>query len=328
MPVNAIFAELLGDAEIEALFSEDAMFADFLAFQSALVAAQGRDAGALADFAPDLEAVARGTLADGVPIPAWLAALKAHAPGLADVLHKNATSQDLTDTALTLALQRANAIFAVRLKALAGTLETAIDRDGARPLDGRTRMQRALPITVGDRLGGWLEAVRDLEVRLRSLRPDVEVLQYGGPVGLNPVDDLAKDLAARLGLGAVRPWHTNRIRLASYGAFLSLVTGALGKIGQDIGLMAQMGEVTLSGGTSSSMPGKNNPVRAEVLVALARKTAADLSALHGALIAEQERSGAAMTLEWLVLPGMVAQTGAALNHASALIASVSRFGAP
>jgi 3-carboxy-cis,cis-muconate cycloisomerase len=63
------------------------------------------------------------------------------------------------------------------------------------------------------------------------------------------------------------------------------------------------------------MAHKSNPVGAEILVALARFNSTLLAAQHQSLIHENERSGAAWTLEWLVLPQMLATTGAALRHA-------------
>ena len=75
------------------------------------------------------------------------------------------------------------------------------------------------------------------------------------------------------------------------------------------------------------MPHKSNPVRAEVLVALARYNATLLPAMHHALIAEQERSGAAWTLEWLTLPQMVMTTAAGLRNADLLLGQITRLGA-
>ena len=66
------------------------------------------------------------------------------------------------------------------------------------------------------------------------------------------------------------------------------------------------------------MPHKSNPVAAEVLVALARFAAGTAGALHQGLVAENERSGAAWTLEWLTLPPLVAATASALGHAATL----------
>ena len=57
---------------------------------------------------------------------------------------------------------------------------------------------------------------------------------------------------------------------------------------------------------------------AEVLVALARFAAGMAGVLHQGLVAENERSGAAWTLEWLTLPSLVAATASALAHAATL----------
>ncbi len=71
------------------------------------------------------------------------------------------------------------------------------------------------------------------------------------------------------------------------------------------------------------MPHKVNPVGAEVLVALARFNATLVSGMHQTLVHENERSGAAWTLEWMLLPQMVVATGAALRTADALLKTVS-----
>ncbi|MGO7388986.1 3-carboxy-cis,cis-muconate cycloisomerase, partial [Rhizobium ruizarguesonis] len=75
------------------------------------------------------------------------------------------------------------------------------------------------------------------------------------------------------------------------------ISGSLGKMGQDIALLAQDGdEIEISGGgTSSAMAHKQNPVSAEVLISLARFNATLLSGVHQSLVHEQERSGAAWT---------------------------------
>jgi 3-carboxy-cis,cis-muconate cycloisomerase len=62
-------------------------------------------------------------------------------------------------------------------------------------------------------------------------------------------------------------------------------------------------------------------------VALARYNATLLPAMHQALLAEQDRSGAAWTLEWLTLPQMAVTTGAALNTAIELVGAIRGIGA-
>jgi 3-carboxy-cis,cis-muconate cycloisomerase len=109
---------------------------------------------------------------------------------------------------------------------------------------------------------------------------------------------------------------------------LSLITGSLGKIGQDIALLAQDGEeIELAGGGgSSAMAHKQNPVAAETLVSLARFNATQLSGIHQALIHEQERSGGAWTLEWLILPQMVMSTAASLRLAQEVTGNIRQLG--
>ena len=74
------------------------------------------------------------------------------------------------------------------------------------------------------------------------------------------------------------------------------------------------------------MPHKSNPVGAEVLVALARFNAAQAGGLQQAMVHEQERSGAAWTLEWLLLPPMLTATAAALRTALDLAGSIESIG--
>ncbi|MDX8489945.1 lyase family protein, partial [Mesorhizobium humile] len=135
-------------------------------------------------------------------------------------------------------------------------------------------------------------------------------------------------LAAKLGLGDAPQWHSQRDALADFAGWLSLVTGSLGKFGQDVALMAQAGtDIELSGGGgSSAMPHKQNPVKAEALVALARFNASQLSGIYQTLVHEQERSGAAWTLEWLLLPQMVVATAAALRLAAELAGQIESLG--
>jgi 3-carboxy-cis,cis-muconate cycloisomerase len=119
----------------------------------------------------------------------------------------------------------------------------------------------------------------------------------------------------------VMPWHAQRDSLVEFGSWLSLVTGSLGKMAQDVILLAQteVGEVAESGeqgrGGSSTMPQKSNPITSELMLAAARTNASLLSALHHAQIQEHERATHAWQVEWLTLPQMMMLTGGALKHA-------------
>jgi 3-carboxy-cis,cis-muconate cycloisomerase len=137
-----------------------------------------------------------------------------------------------------------------------------------------------------------------------------------------------KELARILGLQGRPQWHNQRDGIVEFGTTLSLISGSLGKFGQDVALLAQIGgEIRISGGGgSSAMPHKQNPVAAETLVTLARFNATQISGLYQAMIHEQERSGGAWMLEWLILPQMVLATGAALLIAQRLLGQIDRIG--
>jgi 3-carboxy-cis,cis-muconate cycloisomerase len=147
-------------------------------------------------------------------------------------------------------------------------------------------------------------------------------VSLGGASGTNAAlqgsgAEVMRALAAALALEPSEvPWHAARDGIAELGGWLALVTGSLGKLGQDLVLLARTGEVTAgAGGGSSTMPHKANPVKAEALVTLARLNASALGGLHQAMPHAEERDGAALALEWFELPAMCAAAGAATRLA-------------
>jgi 3-carboxy-cis,cis-muconate cycloisomerase len=345
---HPLLGALLGDPDIAAFFTVEADLAAMLDFETALAATQAslglipREAAeaigeARARFVPDLDNLAAGVARDGVVAPTLVAQLRAAiGEPHAKHLHRGATSQDVIDTSLTIRLKGVCDLLDRRLAALIAELDVIEARDGAAALMGRTRMQRALPISARDKLRAWRAPLIRHRARLAELRPRLLVLQFGGAVGTRrdldgKGDAVAADLAHRLGLGDAPCWHVERDGTGEFAGWLGLVCGSLGKIGQDCALMAQneIAEIRLAGGgASSAMAHKVNPVGAEVLVTLARFAAGQVGTLHQALIAENERSGAAWTLEWLTLPPLASATGAALRHAAALCAGLRFVAAP
>ncbi|WP_284778138.1 3-carboxy-cis,cis-muconate cycloisomerase [Agrobacterium sp. lyk4-40-TYG-31] len=336
---------LFGDADIAVLFSAQADVAAMLRFEVALAEAQAatgvisNDAATsitagIAAAEVDMEALRQGVAKDGVVIPELIRQLRAAVGGEAAAkVHFGATSQDVIDTSLMLRLKAAADILDTRLSATLAALEDIALRDGARQLMGHTRMQAAIPITVADRLASWQQPLVRHSQRLADFGIHGFALQFGGAAGsLEKFGEkgaaLRAELAKRLGLSDMPQWHSQRDGIAEFGNILALITGSLGKIGQDIALMAQGGqEIRLSGGGgSSAMPHKQNPVVAETLVTLARFNAVQVSALHQSMVHEQERSGAAWMLEWLVLPQMVAATGNALASTHRLIGQIQSLG--
>ncbi|MCP1199601.1 3-carboxy-cis,cis-muconate cycloisomerase [Notoacmeibacter sp. MSK16QG-6] len=344
---SAIFADLLGDRELQALLGDIAILSHYRQFETALVETK-RDLGLveqepaseairhLARFLPDTEMLADRTARDGVTIAGYVQQLKEElSEEAAAAVHTGATSQDVMDTALTLCLRDVNARLELRLQYLVEQLDNLSARFGDRTVMGRTRMQAALPIKLPHRLENWRRPLRALLEDWARLSSSIEWLQLGGPVGdRRGFDDQADGVASMLAgkLGLIDPgyaWHNDRRPIIAQGEMLARLSGALGKMGQDVALMAQNGidEVTLSGaGGSSAMAHKSNPVAAEVLVSLARYNAAQSGLLHSALVHEQERSGTAWTLEWMVLPAMCLATGRALLLSTRLLDQIETMG--
>lgn len=343
---SLLASALTGDPEIEALFAVEAEIAAMLRFEAALAEAQARFGlipAAAADaivvacggFSPDLHSLAAGIARDGVVVPEFVKQLRAAVgePHAINV-HHGATSQDVVDTALVLRLAQVCSLLQHRLEGLVAALDDLLARFGEAPLMGRTRMQAAIPITAGDRIRAWRAPLpRHLE-RLSELKPRLLRVQLGGAAGtLEKMDgkggDVTVAMADELGLAISPQWHTDRSSLAEFASWLALVAGSLGKFGQDVALMAQneLAEIAISGaGGSSAMPHKQNPVKAETLVALARHCAILAGGMQQTLVHEQERSGAAWTLEWLLLPQLCVASGAAARVASELAGSIGRIG--
>jgi 3-carboxy-cis,cis-muconate cycloisomerase len=343
---NGLFGTLFGDAEISGEFCAEAMLARMLRFEEAwtraLVANGAVDA---ADGAQALEALCAFDAArfhtaserDGLPVPSLVAHLRQGlAPGAAQAIHSGVTSQDVIDTAMVLTCLSLVAILESRLDRLVVALQDLNARHGTSLLVARTRMQAALPATVSLRVSAWLRLVKAQRDRSSALREDLAKVQIGGAIGLRDAPEglaiaVSEQVACALGLRLAPVWHADRAPFVTFGHWLTLVAGAVGKIGQDVALMAQQGldEISLEGGGgSSAMPHKQNPIAAETIVALARHVACLQGTLAQAMIHEQERSGAAWALEWLTLPVMAEATGAALRHALELIGSVERIGTP
>ncbi|MEP5758626.1 MAG: 3-carboxy-cis,cis-muconate cycloisomerase [Litoreibacter sp.] len=337
---------LFADAGTARIWSPQQQLKHMLSVEAAFTRALGsvgsipvddakRIAAQIERFQVDVDDLRLGTARDGLPVPALVAQLKTMAGPYQHAVHAGLTSQDVMDTALTLTLQAFNSCLFEQLSKLIQGLAGLSERFGAHDLIGRTRMQAALPIKVSDRIKTWSEPLKNHLQRLEKMRGQIEVLQFGGAVGNDAalkVDAPAvrANMAVQLGLrDPMQSWHTMRDGLADYANLLSLVTGSVGKMGQDICLMAQQGidEITLSeGGGSSAMPHKQNPVLAELLVTLARYNATQLSGMHHTLVHEQERSGSAWMLEWMILPDMAQTTAGSLSAAADICIKITDIG--
>ncbi len=337
---------LVGDDDVAKWFSVDADITAMLSFESALAtveAGEGFIEKATADaitkackqFAPDVAALRAAVSTDGVVVPEFVRQLRATIPSEHRAfLHFGATSQDVIDTGLMIRLKPLPQLLDSGLSYILSRLDNLENAFGNNGLMGHTRMQAAIPIAVRDRIASWRPPLLRHQQRRLVLMEHFPAVQFGGAAGtLDKLGDRApavrRRLAEALGLKDMPQWQNQRDVIVELADLLSQISGSLGKIGQDISLLAQGAtEIALSGGgKSSAMPHKQNPVLAEVLVSLARFNATQVSGMHHALVHEQERSGSAWTLEWMILPSMVGATMGSLHKAKELLGSIEKFGA-
>lgn len=340
---DPLTARLYGDAEVAALFGTGAAIRAMLRVEGALASAEGAlgiipeasaaaIAGAAATVTLDPEAIGKGVAEAGVPVPALVAGFRAALPKEHGAwLHWGATSQDVVDTGLVLRLRDLCDLIDARLATLIAAFAAQAEKHRDTVMAARTRNQIATPTTLGAKIAVWTAPLLTHRERLAELRPRLLRVSLAGASGTNAAlagrgPEVMRALAAELGLGAAEiPWHADRSAMAEFGAFLALVAGSLGKIGTDLILLGQseVGEVQAgTGGGSSTMPQKSNPVSAEALVTLARVAATQLPGLYAAMLGAQERDGAAWPVEWFTLPALAVAAAAGLRTATDLANSL------
>ena len=153
---------------------------------------------------------------------------------------------------------------------------------------GRTHLQDAIPLTLGQEFGAYTRQIELGLARLDACLPRLYPLAQGGTAvgtGLNTKPDFARRFARQLAKDTGYPFTTNPNKfeaLASHDAMVEL-SGALNvlavslmKIGNDVRLLssgprAGLGELHLPENEpgSSIMPGKVNPTQVEALTMVA-----------------------------------------------------------
>jgi fumarate hydratase class II len=152
---------------------------------------------------------------------------------------------------------------------------------------GRTHLQDATPLTLGQEFSGYVAQLEYSEQALRNALPGLLQLAAGGTAvgtGLNAHPDFAARIAAELGSRTGLAFKTAPNKFAAlaghdamvgaHGALKTLAT-ALMKIANDVRWMASgprsgLGEISIPENEpgSSIMPGKVNPTQCEALTML------------------------------------------------------------
>jgi 3-carboxy-cis,cis-muconate cycloisomerase len=250
----------------------------------------------------------------------------------APYVHRGATSQDIVDTAAMLVSRRALALVLAEADDVAAATAALAQDHRDTLMVARTVLQHAVPTTFGLKAAGWLTAIVEARVRLEQVSRERLAAQLGGAAGtLAGFGDhgiaLLDLYAGKLDLQVPAvPWHTNRTRVAEFGAALATTAGVASKIALDLVLLAQteVAEVAEGRGTgrSSTMPQKRNPVGSTLARASARLAAAHATVLVGSLEQEHERAAGAWQAEWDALGGALAYTGGALHSLARALESL------
>ncbi|MGW1713971.1 3-carboxy-cis,cis-muconate cycloisomerase [Streptomyces sp. NPDC002156] len=291
-------------------------------------AATAVDAAADSPDTFDVRSIALRARSGGNPVIPLVADLTAAVGAeYGPYVHRGATSQDILDTATMLVAARTLDLLLTDLDRTARALaRLATDhRDTAMP--GRTLTQHAVPTTFGLKAAGWRSLVLDARDRLTAVRHALPA-QLGGAAGTlaafaaygtTDSQALVAAYARELGLAEpLLPWHTLRTPVADLAGALAFTAGALGKIATDVLTLArtEIAEVSeASGGGSSAMPHKANPVRSTLIAAAARRAPQLAATLYGALVAEDERPAGAWHAEWEPLRELLRVTGGAARDA-------------
>jgi len=205
-----------------------------------------------------------------------------------DDVNKGQSSNDIFPTAIHVAA--AQALAGNVLPALA-QLRASLQHKAEAFADivkiGRTHLQDATPLTLGQEFSGYVAHLDFAEHAIRNALPGVLQLAAGGTAvgtGLNAHPEYAVRIAAELESHLALPFRTadNKFAaLAGHDALLSAhgalktLAAALMKIANDVRWMASgprsgLGEITIPENEpgSSIMPGKVNPTQCEALTML------------------------------------------------------------
>ena len=250
-------------------------------------------------------------------------------------LHRGLTSQDVLDTALSLCLRDVLGRVAAELRSQTDTLADLAQRHRGTLMVGRTLTQPAVPITFGVKAASWLDGVVDAAESVAAAADELPA-QLGGAAGTmaaatelaGPERALAmvRDTGHALGLQGGAPWHSQRGRVTRTGDALVRCTDTWGRIANDVltGSRPEIGELTEgSGGGSSTMPHKANPVLSVLVrrAALAAPTTA--AQLHlAAGEANDERPDGAWHTEWTALRDLGRRTVVAGSQTTQLLGSL------
>ncbi|NEX60487.1 class II fumarate hydratase [Noviherbaspirillum galbum] len=205
-----------------------------------------------------------------------------------DDVNRSQSSNDIFPTAMHVAAATVvERHLLPALEALRGTLAAKADAFAGIVKIGRTHLQDATPLTLGQEFSGYVAQLDHVAGLVRQTLPTLCELAVGGTAvgtGLNAHPDFGRLVAAELERESGLPFRsapnkffalaTHDVMVAAHGA-LKTAAVALMKIANDVRWLASgprsgLGEISIPENEpgSSIMPGKVNPTQCEALTML------------------------------------------------------------
>jgi len=203
-----------------------------------------------------------------------------------DHVNMGQSSNDTIPTALHIAARiQVQEVLVPAMEKLRGALEGKAEEFSGLVKLGRTHMQDAVPVTLGQEFSGWAAQVAYGIGAVKGCLPALEELTLGGTAvgtGLNAHPEFAGGTVSFISSKTGIPFRITANRFAGQGGkealtslmkSLSLFASSAVKIASDLRLLSSgprggIGEITLPSlqPGSSIMPGKVNPVLIESMI--------------------------------------------------------------
>lgn len=329
-------------SEMRAIWSEQNRLEKQVAVEIALAKAQG-ELGVIPCDAADaivakadasklsIEQIAKQAAKAKHSLMSTINALQDQVGDAGQFIHYGATTQDIVDTATVLQLKQSFAIIERDTKLVACELKKLAKQYQYLPMVGRTHGMQALPTTFGFKLAVWLdEFVRHLQ-RLSEIKQRVLVGNISGAIcTYAAMGELGVQVEARtltlLDLNTPNiGWQAARDRFSEYASVIGLISGTLGKMGNEFyNLMrTEINEVEepFSDGKigSTTMPHKRNPAALEGLASLTAPLLKSVALIHESMKVEHERDAMSWRAEWIALPEINLYLSSQLQTALAVL---------
>ena len=205
-----------------------------------------------------------------------------------DHVNRGQSSNDTFPTAMHIAVVEELHRFYPRVAVLRETLARKADEFRDLVKVGRTHLQDATPVTLGQEIGGWVAQIDYCLGEVRHAEKGLYELAIGGTAvgtGLNAHPRFGDLAAQRFAEETGFPFTSAKNKFAALSAHDALVTvsaslrtlaGALMKMANDVRWLASgprngIGEITIPENEpgSSIMPGKVNPTQSEAMTMVA-----------------------------------------------------------